>query len=158
MYCHIPMWLHLPCYPKLALTMLAEIGTCINYFSQNSQITCSKNLIAVGSPIFFYYAMKIYICISLKYTFNLLFLRKSYKCISKHLLFCLKIDLLVLTKCSFDFWFAFSKFIFLGLVSDEPHWCCLLTYLYIYFFIFLYIYLCWIYMYVLEMLMDTGVE
>lgn len=48
----------------IALTMLPEIGAYINYFSQNSQNTCSKS-IAVGNPIFFYYAMRIYICTTL---------------------------------------------------------------------------------------------
>lgn len=96
----------------IALIMLPEIGAYINYFSQNSQNTCSKSIV-VGNPIFFYHAMRIYICTTLNNIPSICwFLKKSHKCISKHQLFCLKIDLLVLTKCSFDFWFVYSFSLF----------------------------------------------
>lgn len=81
-----------------------------------------KNSMEFGRPIFFLQCYKNRYVYKTKHTFNLLVSKTSPKCISEHLLFFIKIDLLVFTKCSFDFCFALSKFIFLGLISAWTHW------------------------------------
>lgn len=88
----------------VVLTMLVEVGVSMNYFSQNSQNICSKIQWNLADLFFFLQCYEnLYVYKTKQHTFNLLVSKTSPKCINEHLLFSLKIDLFVLTKCSFGF-------------------------------------------------------
>lgn len=118
----------------VGLTMLA--GVCMNYFPQNSKYLL-KNSMEFGRPNFFLQCYENFYVYKIKqHIFNLLVSKNSPKCNSEHLLFSLKIDLLVFTKRSFDFCFVFRNFICLGLISAWTHW----RYLHVYYTYIWYLY------------------
>lgn len=71
----------------VGLTMLAEIGLCMNYFSQNSKYLL-KNSMEFGRPNFFLQCYEnFYVYKTKQHVFNLLVSKNSPKSNSEHLLF-----------------------------------------------------------------------